>query len=77
MVTLIIGVVKDVPVPKAEPPLDAANQLIVPVLAVAPKVTVPGSQRVPGLVDVMTGVALMVATTAVLDELQLLELAST
>lgn len=37
------GVVKEIPVPRAVPPLAAAYQLIVPAEAVAPKDTVPAS----------------------------------
>jgi hypothetical protein len=61
------GVVKDVPVPNDEPPVDAAYQLIVPAEAVAPKFTVPAPQREPGVVPVMVGMALTVAVTAVLE----------
>lgn len=39
----ILGVVKDVPVPKEEPPVGLANQLIVPKLVVADKFKVPAS----------------------------------
>ena len=53
--------------PKEEPPLDAAYQLIVPALAVAPKATVPASQRPAGVVPVIVGVAVTVAATEVLD----------
>jgi hypothetical protein len=41
----MLGVVNDVPVPKLVPPVAAAYQLMVPALAVAPKVTVPVPQR--------------------------------
>ena len=37
----MLGVVKDVPVPREEPPVEFAYQLIVPELALAPKTTVP------------------------------------
>ena len=64
--------------PKEEPPLDAAYQLIVPALAVAPKATVPASQRPAGVVPVIVGVAVTVAATEVLDEVvQLPVVAST
>ena len=64
VVTEMDGVVKEVPVPNEEPPVDAAYQLIVPADAVAPNVTVPASQRDPGVVPVM---AVTVAVTAVLE----------
>jgi hypothetical protein len=64
------GVVKLVPVPNEEPPVDAAYQFNVPALAVAPSVTVPVPQREAGVVAVMVGVVLTVATTAVLAEVQ-------
>ena len=63
----IDGVIKLVPVPKLEPPVGAAYQLIVPADAVAPNVTVPVPQTLPGVVPVIVGVVLTVATTAVLD----------
>ena len=59
------GVVKEVPVPNEEPPVEAAYQLIVPADAVAPKITVPGPQREPGVVPVMVGMLLTVAVTRV------------
>ena len=62
----MLGVVKLVPVPNEVPPVAAAYQLIVPALAVAPKVTVPVPQRLAGVVPVMVGIAFTVATTAVL-----------
>ena len=64
----ILGVVNEVPVPKELPPVDAAYQLIVPPLA-APSVNVPASQRAAGVVPVMVGVIIIVATTAILGEL--------
>ena len=63
----IEGVVKDVPVPSDAPPVDAAYQLIVPAEAVAPSVTVPVAQRLAGVFAVMVGMALIVATTVVLE----------
>ena len=63
----MLGVVKEVPVPKDEPPEAAAYQLMVPAEAVAPKVTVPAPQRDAGVVPVMVGIALTVATTSVLE----------
>ena len=67
----------EVPVPNTEPPVAEAYQLSVPALAVAPKVTVPGSQREPGVVDVTVGVVLTVAITGDLDEVQPEAVAST
>ena len=73
----ILGVVKDVPVPRLAPPLLAAYQFNVPALAVAPSTTVPASQRLPGVVEVTEGVVFTVATTAVLAEVQPALVAST
>jgi hypothetical protein len=61
----MLEVVKLVPVPKLVPPVEAAYQLIVPAEAVAPKVTVPASQREAGAVDEILGVVLTVASTEV------------
>ena len=61
----ITGVVKLVPVPSETPPVAAAYQLIIPALAVAPRVTVPGPQLLPGVVPVIVGIVLIVAVTAV------------
>ena len=55
----------EVPVPSVEPPVAAAYQLIVPADAVAPRVTVPVPHVLPGVVPVMVGTGLTVATTAV------------
>ena len=60
------GVVKLVPVPKLEPPVAAAYQLIVPADAVAPSVTVPVPQTLPGVVPVIVGAVFTVARTAIL-----------
>jgi len=65
VVAAITGVVKLVPVPSDIPPVAAAHQLIVPELAVAPRVTVPGPQLLPGVVPVIVGIAVIVAVTAV------------
>jgi hypothetical protein len=62
----ILGVVKLVPVPKLDPTLDTSYQLMVPELAVAPKLTVPASHRDAGVVVAIVGVVVTVATTAVL-----------
>ena len=76
--TDIDGVVKDVPVPKEAPPVEAAYQLMVPALAVAPNTTVPVPQREPGVVPVMVGTVLTVAVTAVREAVvQLPTVAST
>ena len=64
---MIIGVVKLVPVPRDDPPVIAAYQLIVPALAVAPSVTVPVTQTDPAVVPVIVGKGFIVATTPVLD----------
>jgi len=61
------GVMYVAPVPNETPPVEAAYQLIVPAEADAPRVTVPGPQRVAGVVPVMVGISLMVAVIAVLD----------
>ena len=69
---------KLVPVPRLAPPDDAAYQLIVPAEAVAPNVTVPVPQLLPGVVPVIVGVGFIVATTAVLaPEVHPLAVAST
>ena len=74
----ILGVVNEMPVPREDPPVEAAYQLIMPELAVAPKVTVPVPQRLPGVVDVIVGSGLIVAKTDVLvGEVQPLLVAST
>ncbi len=76
----MLGVVKLMPDPKLAPPVAAAYQSIValPELEVAPKITAPVSQRSPGVVDVIKGDALIVATTAVRgDELQPFSVVST
>jgi hypothetical protein len=52
--------VKEVPVPRELPPEAAANQLIVPAEAAAPRVTVPVPQRAAGVVPVIDGVVFTV-----------------
>jgi hypothetical protein len=42
------------------PPVDAAYQLIVPALAVAPRITVPVPHLEPGVVPVIVGTAFTV-----------------
>ena len=66
MVLDILGVVNDVPVPNEVPPVAAAYQFNVPALAVAPKVTVPVAHLAAGVVPDIVGMALTVATTALL-----------
>jgi hypothetical protein len=64
----IDGVVYDAPVPRLDPPVDAAYQLMVPPLEVAPKVTVPVPHIAAGVDPIIVGAeALTVAVTAVLD----------
>ena len=75
---LIDGVVKLVPVCKDDPPVELLYQLTVPLLALAPKATVPASHLDNGVVPVTVGVVFTVAATAVLDdEVQPLLVAST
>ena len=66
MVLDILGVVYDVPDPSDVPPVKAAYQFNVPALAVAPKVTVPVAHLEAGVVPDIVGMALTVATTALL-----------
>ena len=65
---LIDGVLKLVPVCKEDPPVELLYQFIVPLLALAPKATVPASHLDNGVVLITVGVLLTVATTAVLDD---------
>jgi hypothetical protein len=67
----ILGVMNEVPVPKERPPVETLYQFSVPEEAAAPKVTVPASHRLAGVVAVIDGVAFTVAVTAVLGETQL------
>ena len=62
----MLGVLNVVPVPRLDPPVAAAYQFIVPTEAVAPRVTVPVPQVLPGVVPVIVGIGLIVATTEVL-----------
>ena len=62
----IVGVIKLIPVPKLTPPVGAAYQLIVPADAVAPNVTVPVPQTLPGVDPVIVGMGFTVASTGVL-----------
>jgi hypothetical protein len=52
----IDGVVKEFPEPREAPPVEAANQLIVPSEEVAPNVMVPAPQLEPGVLDEIVGV---------------------
>ena len=63
----MLGVVKLVPVPKLVPPVAAPYQLTVPADAVAPRVTMPLPQTLPGMVAVIVGTVLTVAITGVLE----------
>ena len=74
---MIADVTKVLVVAIALPPVGLAYQIVLPALAVATSVTTPASQRLPGVVDVILGVVLTVAITAVLGEVQLPVLAST
>ena len=62
----IDGVIKLIPVPKLAPPVAAAYQLIVPADAVAPNVTVPVPQTLPGVDPVIVGIGLTIIETPVL-----------
>lgn len=59
------GVVNVMPVANDIPPVATPYQLSVPAEAVAPIVTVPESQREPGVVEVIAGELLTVAITAI------------
>ena len=76
----MLGVVKLVPDPKLGPPDAAAYQFMVavPELEVAPKITMPGPHRSPGVVLAIVGISVTVAITAVRgDELQPFSVVST
>jgi hypothetical protein len=77
VVDVITGVVNVAPVPREGPPVGEPNQFNVPALAVAPMVTVPASQRTLLVVDVIVGIGLIVAITAVRAEVQPLFVTST
>ncbi len=64
----MLGVVKEVPVPKLVPPDEAAYQLMVPALAVAPNTNVPVPQRSAGVMEDIVGLILIVAITALREE---------
>ena len=63
---MITGVVKFVPVPILTPPVLPEYQFIVPADEVADKVTVPLPHLLPGVVPVIVGIGLTVASTDVL-----------
>ena len=65
MVEEMLGVVNDVPVPRDDPPDEAAYQFIVPAEAEAPSVTVPVPHLEAGVVPVMVGIAFTVTVTDV------------
>ena len=65
---LIDGVVKLVPICKEDPPVELLYQLIVPLLALAPKATVPALHLDNGVAPLIVGVVFTVATIAVLDD---------
>lgn len=71
------GVVKLVPVPNKVPPDGASYQFNVPFEAVACNVTLPESQRLAGVVDVIVGTLFTVTITAVLGEVQPFKVVST
>lgn len=63
--------VKEFPVPKDAPPLEAANQSsVVPALPVADSTTAPAPHLEPGVVAVIEELELIVATTATRVEVQ-------
>ena len=64
----MLGVVNDAPVPKLVPPVAAAYQLMVPALAVAPKVTVPAPQRLAAVLAVIVGIAFTVTALVVAEQ---------
>ena len=63
----MLGVLNVVPVPRLDPPVAAAYQLIVPADAVAPRATDPVPQLLPGVVPVIEGGVVTVAIIAVLE----------
>ena len=77
MVAAKSDVVNELPVPKLVPPVAVAYQFSVPAVALAERVTVPASQRLAGVVPVMTGMTLTVAVTGVRADVQLPLAAST
>ena len=66
-----------VPLASELPPVAAVYQFNVPALAMALKSTVPAPQRLAGVVLVIVGVGVMLATMAVRGEVHPLLVAST
>ena len=66
---MIFGVVNEFPIPTKVPPVCELYQFIVPEDAIAPRLTVPESQRVFGVDAVILGVVTIVAVTADRGEL--------
>jgi len=66
----MLGVVKELPVLRAVPPVDALNHLTDPALAVALKLAVPESQIVSGVVEVIVGELVTIAITGKRVEVQ-------
>ena len=62
----IDGVINETPLPTDDPPVEVVNQLIVPTDAVAPSVTEPVPQLLPGVVAVIVGIVVIVAVTELL-----------
>ncbi len=62
----MLGVINEVPVANAVPPDGTLYQFIVPPEATAPRVTVPESQRVAAVVEIIVGVVFKDAVIAVL-----------
>lgn len=74
----MLGVTKVLVVAKAVPPVATLYQtVLLPEVDVAESVTVPTSQRLPAVDEVIVGVGVAVATTAVLGEVQVAVAAST
>jgi hypothetical protein len=65
VVAEMLGVVKEVPVPKDVPPVAAVYQFIVPEDAVAPNVTMPVPHLLPGVTALTEGVGFTVTATGV------------
>ncbi len=72
---VIVGVVNELPVPIAVPPVADEYQFKAPELAVAPNTKVPASHLDAGEVELIVGEVFTVAKTAVLVELQPLAVA--
>ena len=77
VVTLIFGVLNEVPVPKDVPPVATLYHLIVPAETVAFNVTEPASHLEAGVTEDTTGIVNIVAATAVLPDSQLVVEADT